>query len=287
MCRIMAEFYAQASERGPDSMPFTTWIIKGMLKDAPADSQHSSDSMDVDDEGSAPSLVKETLLLVADDKVQGECAVLGPQWKLAYPPALYHAETERSFERVDAKEVYSFSPRLASKSQTAHKVAAISQLTTIHHDLRSTKEYVDVWESTEGGAQLGTIRAAVAWKEAGKVSQCRKVWYGGAVTLRLGSSELQRPRPAHLSLLRAIWQRQQHQHGLSNASRRVRASRSTRSLQTSPSRERARAWTGAKQRLAAPRRSESLQIQTTSQTKEMSQWPTQKMTTMRRMTRAQ
>ena len=82
----MAEFYAQASERGPDSMPFTTWIIKGMLKDVPFDSQHSSDSMDVDDEGSAPALVKETLLLVADDKVQGEWAVLGPQWKLAYPP---------------------------------------------------------------------------------------------------------------------------------------------------------------------------------------------------------
>jgi len=48
-------------------------------------------------------------------------------------------------------------------------VAAISQLATIQHDLHSNKSYVDTWESTERGVQLGTIQAAEKWKDAGKV----------------------------------------------------------------------------------------------------------------------
>lgn len=78
-------------------------------------------------------------------------------------------ETKSTFERIDVEQIYSFSPSLPANHTTAHKVAAASQLTLIPHDIHSKKEYVDVWEGTERGAQLGTIEAAEKWKDSGKV----------------------------------------------------------------------------------------------------------------------
>jgi hypothetical protein len=80
------------------------------------------------------------------------------------------AETEAKFESVSVKQVYSFSPRLSAKHTEAHKIAAISQLTTIQHDLHSNKEYIDAWESTGRGAELGTIQSIEKWGDKGKVS---------------------------------------------------------------------------------------------------------------------
>jgi hypothetical protein len=66
------------------------------------------------------------------------------------------------------KQVYSFSPRLPAKHTEAHKVAAISQLTTIQHDLHTNKEFIDAWESTGRGAELGTIQSVEKWGDSGQ-----------------------------------------------------------------------------------------------------------------------
>lgn len=80
------------------------------------------------------------------------------------------AEVEAKFESISVRQVYSFSPRLSTKHTDAHKIAAISQLTTIQHYLHSNEEYIDAWESSGRGAELGTIQSAEKWEDSGKVS---------------------------------------------------------------------------------------------------------------------
>jgi hypothetical protein len=71
----MSTFYDDMSKRDPETTPFTSWILKGPFKAVPKaaiDSQTSIDSMDVDedDNGKAP-LLRESLLLVTQDKLKG------------------------------------------------------------------------------------------------------------------------------------------------------------------------------------------------------------------------
>lgn len=72
----MAAFFDEMGKRDPDSLPFTTWVVKGPLKPevaANTDSQTSIDSMDVDEDDSRKTpLVREALLLVTQEKLKGE-----------------------------------------------------------------------------------------------------------------------------------------------------------------------------------------------------------------------
>ncbi|UZJ52787.1 hypothetical protein CBS101457_002107 [Exobasidium rhododendri] len=146
----MSRFFEETSAREEKAAPLTMWILKGVLKadmEAVSASQASSDSMQVDEGETNLPLARESLLLVSQEKVK---------------------ETESLFDRINVRQIYSFSPSLPVKCTEAHKVAAASQLTTIQHELHSKKEYVDIWEGSERGVQLGTVQAAELVKDAGK-----------------------------------------------------------------------------------------------------------------------
>jgi hypothetical protein len=73
--RNMRYFLEMKSKGGPETTPYTTWILKGRLKDAEAGvvsaSQLSSDSMQVDDDGKNVSVSRDSFLLVSHDKLEG------------------------------------------------------------------------------------------------------------------------------------------------------------------------------------------------------------------------
>lgn len=73
------------------------------------------------------------------------------------------------FDHITLKQVYAFSPGMPKKYTQAHKVAAVSQLTTIQHDIHNKKELISVLEKTDQGAMLGTIRSADSRKHMTKV----------------------------------------------------------------------------------------------------------------------
>jgi len=60
---------------GEEAIPFTSWVLKGQLKAELAivsASQLSSDSMEVDEDGSRSTAIKQSLLLVTQDKLEGK-----------------------------------------------------------------------------------------------------------------------------------------------------------------------------------------------------------------------
>lgn len=71
-------------------------------------------------------------------------------------------------------------------------MAAISQLTTIQHDLHTSKDYVDIWESTGRGAQLGTIQSIEEWEDSGQSKSLASSTAGSSKTIAAATSMMKK-----------------------------------------------------------------------------------------------
>lgn len=183
--RALQAYYESAS-KGPNP-PHATYVLKGALLPSPPKASQGHDSMDVDtqggtqestdselkvngSQGEGTSEASEALLLVGEEKLEGE--YYEPVCWSAPRLYLFHLWLAEKSEVGLAQTLTltrAFVVVAASKARfreitTCHiyslQAGALKDpalLTSVEHELHTVKKYVQTWEETERGAQLGVL----------------------------------------------------------------------------------------------------------------------------------
>jgi DNA polymerase subunit Cdc27 len=140
--RSHLESFLQQQEKSNDSLPFALYSLTGQVN---AESENNTESQNTDDSVDLDGVNK---------SIQGN-------YQAIYLSDSDHLEeTKKLFTQTPIVSLYALSPPLPSSSTKVQKVAAISQLPSIQHELKNTPEYVNAWSETGYGAQLGGIAPA-------------------------------------------------------------------------------------------------------------------------------
>lgn len=140
--RSYMDSFLQQQEKSNEPLPYTLYSLTGQVNAKSVfdiDSQKTDDSMDLD--GTNKSMQGSHKAIYLSDSEHLE-------------------ETKKLFIQSPIVSLYSLSPPLPNPSTKVQKVAAISQLPSIQHELRNTPEYVNAWSETGYGAQIGGIAPA-------------------------------------------------------------------------------------------------------------------------------
>ena len=135
--------FLQQQEKNNESLPYALYSLTGEVN-AKSDfnnieTQHSDDSMDLDGVNKSFQGSHKAVYLSDSDHLE---------------------ETKKLFIQTPIISLYSLSPPLPTSSTNVQRVATISQLPSVQHELKNTLEYVNAWSEIGFGAKIGGIAPA-------------------------------------------------------------------------------------------------------------------------------
>ncbi|PWN35705.1 uncharacterized protein FA14DRAFT_189645 [Meira miltonrushii] len=140
--RSYMESFLQQQEKSNESLPYALYSLTGQV--------HAKSVLDIDSQKTDDSMELDGI----NKSMQGS-------HKAVYLSDSEHLEeTKKLFAQSPIVSLYALSPPLPNTSTKVQKVAALSQLPSIQHELKNTPEYVNAWSETGYGAHLGGIAPA-------------------------------------------------------------------------------------------------------------------------------
>lgn len=140
--RLHLVSFLQQQEKNNESLPYALYSLTGEVNEKSElnnETQHSDDSMDLDGVSRSSQGSHAAIYLSDSDHLE---------------------ETKKLFIQTPIVSLYSLSPPLPTSSTNTQRVAAISQLPSVQHELKNTLEYVNAWSEIGYGAKIGGIAPA-------------------------------------------------------------------------------------------------------------------------------
>lgn len=140
--RSHMETFLQQQEKNKDDVPYALYSVIGEVRveiGMDTNSQKTEDSMDLDGVNSS---------------------MQGSQQAVYLSDSEHLDETKKLFVQSPKVCLYALSPPLPSSLTKVQRMAAISQLPNIQHELKNTVEYVNGWSESGYGAKIGGIAPA-------------------------------------------------------------------------------------------------------------------------------